>query len=78
MSHPIQYLQIQNMTKILTLLHVRQKQSDISMYYTKQIRQVSVCFSKHIHRESGVNQFNREREREREQLKDSRRKIQSG
>lgn len=35
------------------------------MYYTKQIRQVSVCFSKHIHRESGVNQFNRERERER-------------
>ena len=74
MSHPIQYLQIQNMTKILTLLHVRQKQSDISMYYTKQIRQVSVCFSKHIHRESGVNQFDRERERE--QLEDSQRKIQ--
>lgn len=30
------------------------------------ICQVSSRFSKHIHRESGVNQFNREREREKE------------
>lgn len=45
-----------------------------TIYVLYETRQVSVCFSKHIHRESGVNQFNKERERE--QLEDSRRKIQ--